>query len=161
MTSTRRVIFLLALGASVGVRGAAQTPVAVEHARRLIEAIGLPEMWRSTESTYVTSLLKLHPQLSQYDDVVGAWQLQVFTWDSVGAGAARRLATELSVPELDSLTRFYRSPLGRKWRGVARLLQRDMAETEAQLVHDHYPELRARLQARAQQLHRPDPLASD
>ena len=161
MTSTQRVILLLAISATLGRRAATQTPTAVQHAQHLIEVMGMRAVFRSAESTYVTSLVRLHPNLSRYSDVLEAWQLEVFTWDSVGVGISRRLAKELSIPELDSLTEFYRSPLGQKWRRVAAILDRAVVENQAQLVHDHYPELRARLQRRAQELHQGDPLASD
>ena len=161
MRSPVQVALLFTVSVSMAARGAAQSPTPIAHAQRLVEAMQMREIWQSSESTYISSLVRLHPNLTRYQDVLEAWQLEVFGWDSVSVGVSRRLAAALSVPELDSLTRFYESPLGRKWRGVAKVLQREMAETAAQLVHDHYPELRARLQVRAQELHQRDPLASD
>ena len=156
MRHTAILIALIAALPRVGVsQGQAERFALVQ---RLFRVTHMDQKWRETNLAYINELVRLHPSLTQYRDILTEWQLRVLNWDSVSTPLTRTISSRFTTGELDTLIAFYESPVGRKWVGLATDLNKQWAALQAKLVQDNYPDLVARLQARAVELHKPNPL---
>jgi len=117
------------------------------------------------ESAYVATLVRAHPKLDDYRDILWDWANHTYDWGAIRTQLAKRLSSDLSQAELDSITTLYtasnRSKLEKTWSQELRVLTAYMAELETQLGTQYWPELRRKLRERATELHKADPLQSD
>ena len=118
--------------------------------RKAVEALfGLMEM-DSLLSQSVDKMLEMqvqqNPQLVPYQAQMKAFLNKYMSWASLKDDMTKLYMAEFSESEINELTKFYQTPLGKKTVKKMPALMTKGAEIGQKRVQDHLPELQAALQ---------------
>jgi len=151
-----RLVLCLAIG-FIATKGASQTPRQLRSAREVLELTDYRQAVRASDSAYVHQVLKSSPEWQPYGDILEDWSHKVYNWEAWQPIIIKRLADTFSEVELDTLTTFLRSNVGRKWAAMRVPLQVYLSELSVRTQAELLPALMEKLRARAAQLHKPLP----
>jgi hypothetical protein len=118
--------------------------------RKAVEALfGLMEM-DSLLSQSVDKMLEMqvqqNPQLVPYQAQMKAFLNKYMSWASLKDDMTKLYMAEFTESEINELTKFYQTPLGKKTVKKMPALMTKGAEIGQKRVQDHLPELQAALQ---------------
>ena len=130
-------------------------PVAESHrkaAEETLRAIDVETSMKTAVSVMVDSMVSGNPPLEPYRAVVLTWAGKYLNWEAIGPKLVDMYTDTFTEGELQEMTAFYTSPVGRKALANMPQLMRRGAEIGSQVARDHQKELEAMVAERAKQL---------
>jgi uncharacterized protein len=105
-------------------------------------------------------VIRSDPELAPYEHVFRAWYLKMFAEADLEPEMVKLYMETFSEKELQEITAFYKTPVGRKAIAAMPELMRRGAELGMKRAHEHEGELQAMLD-KAQEKHESEPAAND
>ncbi len=124
-------------------------------AEELLQAIGVQDQLDANINTMLDLQLRDNPQLQPMRGVLQAFLRKYLSYESLKKDYALIYLRAFTIPELKELTRFYRSPLGKKVNQRTPEIFRQGAELGAARVQAHIGELQAAIRAEQEKLAAP------
>lgn len=146
---------LLALSAVAAAEDAA--PVSETHyaaARELLATMNVAETLRATSEMAADTMIRQNPVLAPYRDVILEWQSSFLNWETLEASYVNLYAEAFTEQELREMTRFYRTPVGRKSLTKLPELMNKAAAIGESYARDNLPALQMMIEERAEELQR-------
>lgn len=113
----------------------------------LFALMGMENVLTQSIDQMLAMQVQQNPSLAQYQPQMKAFLSKYMSWASLKDDMAKIYMAEFSESELNELTKFYQTPLGKKTIQKMPGLMAKGAEIGQKRVQDHLPELQAALAA--------------
>lgn len=151
----RRVTLALLVAATFSSVTADQPPPPDTHREAAMELLDVLHVERTVNDgidLMLKAQLQANPSLRDFEDVMRTFLSKYMSWDAVRDDYARIYMSTFNEKEIKQLMEFYRTPLGQKLIGALPDIMKKGAELGQGKVADHLEELKALVEARAQEL---------
>ncbi len=111
----------------------------------LFALMGMESVLSQSIDQMLAMQVQQNPALAQFQPQMKAFLSKYMSWASLKDDMAKIYMAEFSESELNELTKFYQTPLGKKTIQKMPLLMAKGAEIGQKRVQDHLPELQAAL----------------
>jgi hypothetical protein len=125
-------------------------------AETLLGLMGMETLLNQSVDQMLQIQVQQNPQLAQFQPQMKAFLSKYMSWPSLKDDMAKAYMSEFTEPELNELTKFYQSPVGKKTVEKMPSLMQQGAQMGQKRVQEHLPELQAAITAAAS----PAPAAS-
>jgi|RhiMethySRZTD1v2_1073278.scaffolds.fasta_scaffold58415_4 hypothetical protein len=137
---------VLATGLHLGAY--AQTPEPSSHmkaATALLEAMNTEKTVDDVIDLTLKAQIEANPQIAPFEGVMRDFLGKYMSWDVLRDDYAKLYMESFTEPELKELTKFYKTPVGRKLVGALPQIMRKGAELGQNAVASHIDELREKI----------------
>ncbi|MGI9088895.1 MAG: DUF2059 domain-containing protein [Chthoniobacterales bacterium] len=118
-------------------------------AENLLALMGMDHLLSQSVDQMLQMQVQQNPQLAQFQPQMKAFLNKYMSWASLKDDMAKVYTEEFTEPELNDLTKFYQSPLGKKTVEKMPALMAKGAAMGQKRVQEHLPELQAAITAGA------------
>lgn len=120
-------------------------------AARLIEVMGTRKILADSLATTVSTLAQRNPQAAEYTDIFQGFFGKYMSWDALSPDLTKLYVQAFTEDELNRLTAFYDSELGRKVLTTMPDLTRKAIALGQARAQEHAPELQEALRRRMEE----------
>jgi hypothetical protein len=138
--------------ASDAKKAVVATTVDTKAAERLLDVLDLQSTLRKLTEQQLEAEIKANPEIAPFKGVMLDFLTKYLNYTQIKPGLSLLYTQAFSDQELNELTTFYQSPLGKKSLKLVPLLTEQGGKLGEQLVTEHLPELREMIEAEAQRI---------
>ncbi len=118
-------------------------------AEALLNLMGMEHLLSQSVDQMLQMQVQQNPAIAQFQPQMKAFLNKYMSWSSLKDDMAAAYMSEFSEAELNDLTKFYQTPLGKKTVEKMPALMQKGAAMGQKRVQEHLPELQAAIQAAA------------
>jgi uncharacterized protein len=119
-------------------------------AEKLLTAMNTEQAMNQAMEQMLSMQVKQNPMMQQYEDIVRDFFKKYASWEALKEPYIQLYMSEFSEKELQEITRFYQTEVGKKMAAKQPVLVTKGAEISQKSLETHLPELQQAIQKRSE-----------